>query len=58
MRQPKAAIPRARAVNPFVRRSPRAVLKSYDVDHFGSFDSDRSAQIIADQVRWLSELEF
>lgn len=47
-----------RAVDRFVRRAPRAVLKRYDVDHFGSFHSHHAAQIIADQVGWLRELEF
>jgi uncharacterized protein len=47
----------ARAVNRFARRAPRAVLKRYDVDHFGSFHSAHAAQIIADEVYWLRELE-
>lgn len=47
-----------RAVDKFVRRAPGAVLKRYDVDHFGSFHGDHAAQIIADQVGWLRELEF
>jgi pimeloyl-ACP methyl ester carboxylesterase len=44
----------ARAIDRFVRRAPRAVLKRYDVDHFGSFYSDHAAQIITDQVTWLA----
>jgi pimeloyl-ACP methyl ester carboxylesterase len=47
----------ARAVNRFARRAPRAVLKHYDVDHFGSFHSAQAAQIVADEVYWLRELE-
>jgi uncharacterized protein len=43
----------ARAIYRFAQRAPRALLKSYDVDHFQPFYGDHPAQIIADQLAWL-----
>ena len=44
----------ARAIDQLAQRAPRAVLKRYDVDHFQPFYGDHPAQIIADQVDWLT----
>ena len=46
----------ARAIDRLARRAPHAVLKRYDCDHFEPFFGKASAQMIADQVAWLSDL--
>lgn len=46
----------AKSVHRLARQAPRAVLKSYDVDHFGPFCEDHSSQIAADQADWLTTL--
>ncbi|HET9874280.1 MAG TPA: alpha/beta fold hydrolase [Mycobacterium sp.] len=46
----------ARAIDQLAQRAPHAVLKRYDCDHFEPFYGAHPAQIIADQVAWLSSV--
>lgn len=41
------------AIDRFARLAPRAVVKRYDVDHFGAFREDQCARVAEDQRDWL-----
>jgi hypothetical protein len=43
------------AVDKLAERTPRTVVKWYDIDHFQAFCGERVARIAADQGDWLRQ---
>lgn len=47
----------APAIDRFARLAPHAIVKQYDIDHFGAFHGEHSARVAADQKEWLAGLK-
>ena len=46
----------AAAIDRFHRKAACAVVKHYDIDHFGAFHGELSQRVIAEQVEWLQQV--